>query len=74
MPIPDERYDSIDKFQEAYPNQDHAVMFTATDDAGSVVTYYFDGNIDRMNIANDITSYVYVNGWSVNIRAIKIYR
>lgn len=62
---------TIEEFKQQYPNNEsNCVRAIFSSDAGDILTIYYDGNYDRAKIASDITSYVYVNDWSVQIQNI----
>jgi len=64
---------TLEEYIENFPTNRHVTVATF---AGEHVTdrevRYYDGNYDQAWIAADITSFVYVNNWTVSIKSMNI--
>lgn len=67
---------SLQDLQNAFADEpaivEDALAVTATSETGDVSVSYFQGNWDAGILGAFITSHCYVNGWTVNIRPVKI--
>lgn len=56
---------SVEQYKKNYPDESRALLAVFADTYGSIVRVYYQGNVDKMYLAQDITTYVYVNNWRV---------
>ena len=62
------------EYSNKYPDANRAIQMIAVSPSGEIYSAYFDGNYDKPMMGAFITSYVYVNSWSVTVKEIIIER
>jgi hypothetical protein len=67
-------YQSIKDFSRAFPEEGSAMCITMRDSQSRRVVdvRYFCGNDDRTWVANHLTAWTYVNGYTATIEMVRI--